>query len=164
MAYVIAMEGLNCTGTQNQDGHTFDPKSITGFCSTILFKLVPPLLEDFDAFFIETANCVSPDFIPSMVSNVHCYLQHGRELLLISTFIVNRSPNLDRAHVQIKVTTTKFSFHFHKSRKMNTTMHIVCSLMGGHKLVFSSNETTLFASMESSTHNRALALQSLLWH
>ncbi len=36
--------------------------------------------------------------------------------------------------------------------------------MGGHKLVFSSNETTLFASMESSTHNRALALQSLLWH
>jgi hypothetical protein len=82
MTYVIAMEGLNCTGTQNQDGHTFDPKSITGFCTTILFKLVSPLLKDFDAFFIETANCVSPNFIPSMVSNVHSYLQHGRELLL----------------------------------------------------------------------------------
>ncbi len=34
--------------------------------------------------------------------------------------------------------------------------------MEGHKLVFPSTETTLFASMESSTHNRAL--QSLLWH
>jgi hypothetical protein len=78
MTYVIEMEGLNCTGTQNQDGHTFDPKSITGFCTTILFKLVSPLSEDFDASFIETANCVSPNFIPSMVSNVHCYLQHGR--------------------------------------------------------------------------------------
>jgi hypothetical protein len=43
---------------------------------------VSPLLEDFDAFFIETANSVSPNFIPSMVSNVYCYLQHGRELLL----------------------------------------------------------------------------------